>query len=85
MVREQTPTSPWSSATFTPTAGPDRYNPQTRTWDDPLPLPPEVVRSVRNGNHGFYDPELNAYFCHFASDSSDNGTMWAYRYKKPKS
>ena len=33
---------------------------------------------------GFYDPDLNAYSCHFASDSSDNGTMWAYRYKNPK-
>ncbi len=60
------------------------YDPRTKTWADPLPLPPQVSKSIRNGNHGFYDPELNAYFCHFAGDSSDNGTMWAYRYKKAK-
>jgi len=53
-------------------------------WADPLPLPAEVVKGIRNGNSGFYDPELNAYFCHFASDSSDNGTTWVYRYKKAK-
>src|SRR5207248_11443617 len=58
------------------------YHPETNTWTDPLPIPPEVVKAIRNGNHGFYDPELNAYFCHFASDSTDNGTMWVYRYKR---
>jgi hypothetical protein len=60
------------------------YNPETNTWADPLPLPVEVVKSIRNGNYGFYDPELNAYFCHFASDSADDGTMWVYRYKNSK-
>jgi hypothetical protein len=60
------------------------YDPRTMTWADPLPIPAEVVKSIRNGNHGFYDPELNAYFCHFAGDSTDNGTMWAYRYRKGK-
>jgi len=57
------------------------YDPKTNAWSDPLPLPPEVIKSIRNGNYGFYDPQLNAYFCHFASDSADDGTMWAYRYK----
>ena len=42
------------------------------------------MKSIRNGNYGFYDPELNAYFCHFAGDSSDNGAMWVYRYKNGK-
>ena len=60
------------------------YNPETNTWADPLPLPAEVVESVRNGNYGFYDPVLNTYFCHFASDSADDGTMWAYRYKNER-
>jgi hypothetical protein len=58
------------------------YNPETNAWADPLPLPENVVKAIRNGNYGFYDPELNAYFCHFAGDSNDNGTMWVYRYKK---
>lgn len=58
------------------------YNPETNTWADPLPLPPEVAKAIRNGNFAFHDPELNAYFCYFASDSTDDGTMWVYRYKK---
>ena len=24
----------------------------------------------------FFDRELNAYFCHVAGDSNDNGVMW---------
>jgi hypothetical protein len=58
------------------------YDPATNAWADPLPLPDDVVESIKNGNYGWYDPRLNAYFCHFASDSADDGTMWAYRYKK---
>jgi hypothetical protein len=58
------------------------YDPETNTWADPLPLPAEVGKSIRNGNYGFYDPELNAYFCHFAGDSTDDGVMWAYRYRR---
>lgn len=57
------------------------YDPETNTWADPLPLPPEIVKSIKNGNYGWYDSKLNAYFCHFASDSTDDGTMWTYRYK----
>jgi hypothetical protein len=58
------------------------YDPQANRWADPLPIPPEVIKTIRNGNFGFYDPELNAYFCYFANDSQDEGTMWAYRYKR---
>jgi hypothetical protein len=58
------------------------YDPETNTWADPLPLPPVVVKGIKNGNFGFHDPELNAYFCYFASDSRDDGSMWVYRYKK---
>jgi hypothetical protein len=60
------------------------YNPETNAWADPLPLPAEVVKNIRNGNYGFYDSELNAYFCHFAGDSADDGTMWVYRHRKAK-
>lgn len=58
------------------------YDPQTNTWADPHPLPAEVVKAIRNGNFGFYDPVLNVYFCYFAGDSADDGTMWVYRYKR---
>jgi hypothetical protein len=58
------------------------YDSETNTWAEPLPLPAEVVKGIRNGNFGFYDPELQAYFCYFAGDSRDDGNMWVYRYKK---
>ncbi len=58
------------------------YDPATNTWAEPLPLPPEVAKIDRNASSAFYDPELNAYFCHFAGDSSDNGAIWVYRYKR---
>ena len=60
------------------------YDPETNTWADLLPLPPEVAAEIKNGNYGAYDPDRNAYYCHFAGDSTDDGTMWAYRYKAPK-
>ncbi len=59
------------------------YDPVANSWADPLPLPDEVVKSIKNGNFGFHDPKLNVSFCYFASDSNDNGTMWVYRYRKP--
>lgn len=58
------------------------YDPEANAWADPLPLPADVTKAIKNGNSGFYDPESNAYFCHFANDSADDGTVWAYRYKK---
>lgn len=57
------------------------YDPIANTWADPLPLPTEVTKAIKNGSFGFYDRELNATFCYFAGDSSDEGTMWVYRYK----
>lgn len=60
------------------------YDPKTNAWAEPLPLPDEVVKSIRNGNFGFFDPVLQAYFCYFAGDSNDDGTMWVYRHKKPE-
>lgn len=58
------------------------YDPKANAWADPLPLPTAAAKAVRNGNYGFYEPGLNAYFCHFAGDSSADGVMWAYRYKR---
>ena len=43
---------------------------------------PAELKSVRECGHGFYSPEVNAHFFYMAGDSNDNGTMWAYRYKK---
>jgi hypothetical protein len=31
--------------------------------------------------HAFYDSDLNAYLCHAATDSDDNGVMWVYRHE----
>jgi hypothetical protein len=47
-----------------------------------LPLPADVTKAIRNGNFGFHDPELNVTYCYFAGDSTDEGTLWVYRYKK---
>ena len=57
------------------------YNPETNAWAEPLTTPKGLGYDAGTGN-GFYDPELNAFFCHFAGDGVPNGTMWAYRYKK---
>jgi hypothetical protein len=47
-----------------------------------LALPSEVVNAVSYPAHNaFYDPELNVYFLYIATDSTDNGVMWAYRYR----
>lgn len=59
------------------------YSPDADSWSS-QPLSSEVLSSVGYASfNAFYDPELNAYFCHAATDSEDNGVMWAYRYKNP--
>ena len=41
-----------------------------------LRLPTEVVEAVGYPSHNaFYDLQLNAYFCHIATDSKDNGVI----------
>jgi hypothetical protein len=57
------------------------YDPNTNSWADPIPFPADVPKFQFAANTVF-DPELNAYFCHVAGDSSDNGVMWVYRYKR---
>jgi hypothetical protein len=63
------------------TPGVFTYNPQTNTWAAPLPFPGDGPK-FRFAANTCYDRELNAYFCHVANDSSDDGVMWVYRYKK---
>jgi hypothetical protein len=57
-------------------------DPATNTWAErSLPLPARGPSLSRCWN-GFYSPELNAHFFHVAGDSNDDGTVWAYRYRK---
>ena len=57
------------------------YDPETNSWAAPIPFPADGPKFQFAANT-CYDRELNAYFCHVAGDSSDNGIVWAYRYKK---
>ena len=57
------------------------YDPKTNSWAEPLPFPADGPKFQFAANT-CYDRELNAYFCHVAGDSNDNGVMWAYRYKQ---
>ena len=56
------------------------YNPKTNSWAEPIPFPADGPKFHVAANT-FFDRELNAYFCHVAGDSNDDGVMWAYRYK----
>ncbi len=56
------------------------YDPEADSWTSRA-LPDEMLDSVSYPSfNAFYDPALDAYFVYVASDSGDNGTMWAYRY-----
>ena len=57
------------------------YDPKANSWADPVPFPADVPK-FHNAANTFFDRELNAYFCHVAGDSKDDGVMWVYRYKK---
>lgn len=57
------------------------YNPKTNAWADPLPFPVEGPKFQFAANTCF-DRELNAYFCHVAGDSRDDGVIWVYRYQR---
>lgn len=57
------------------------YDPNTNSWADPIRFPADGPKFQYAANT-FFDRELNAYFCHVAGDSNDNGVMWVYRYKK---
>lgn len=58
------------------------YDPKTNAWNEaPLALPAEVPGQCWNA---FYDPELNLHFFHLARDSTPDGVIWVYRYKRAK-
>ena len=57
------------------------YDPAANAWaDKPVALPEKMARC----KNAFYDPELNAHFVHAANDSREDGSVWAYRYKRPR-
>jgi hypothetical protein len=62
-------------------AGIHVYDPETNVWADPLPFPKEGPM-FRFAANTCYDRELNAFICHAAGDSDDNGVIWVYRLKK---
>ena len=58
------------------------YDPNANAWaDEALPVPDKLGRN-RQAKNGFYDPELSVVFIHSAGDSEDDGTIWAYRYRR---
>jgi len=57
------------------------YDPKTNSWADPLPFPADGPKFGFAANT-CYNRELNAYLCHVAGDSNDNGVVWVYRFKK---
>jgi len=60
------------------------YDPNSNAWaDDALAIPEKLGRDGQMKN-GFYDPALGVVFLHTAGDSRDDGTIWVYRYKRPK-
>jgi hypothetical protein len=63
------------------TTGVQVHDPKTNSWADRLPFPSDGPR-FRFAANTCYDRKLNAYFCHVAGDSDDNGVLWVYRYKK---
>ena len=73
--------SPFSSRRLPHERGGEPYDPKTNSWADPLPFPADGPKFQYAANT-FYDRESNAYFCHVAGDSKDDGVMWVYRYKK---
>ena len=57
------------------------YDPAANAWSAQVkPLPkPGLSTACTNA---FYDPGTNAHYFHAAGDSSDNGSMWVYRYRR---
>ena len=58
-----------------------RVRPEDELLGRPDPFPADGPKFHFAANT-FFDRELNAYFCHVAGDSRDDGVMWVYRYKK---
>jgi hypothetical protein len=58
------------------------FDPETKSWSDPVPFDAAFKSQLKETNAAFYDPELKVIFVYSAGDSRDDGIMWAY---KPKS
>jgi hypothetical protein len=56
------------------------YDAEKNAWAEGTPLPEKL--SKKSMKNGYFDPRLNAVFLHSAGDSVDNGTIWAYRFRK---
>ncbi len=58
------------------------YHPEANKWE----VVAEDVKQLNRDRNptwtGYFDPVLNAHIMHTASDGGDNGTMFAYRYKR---
>jgi len=55
------------------------YDPEKNEWTtDPLPLSPWRGQC----KNAFYAPDLNVYIFYSAGDSADDGSIWAYRYRR---
>jgi hypothetical protein len=57
------------------------YDPKANAWLESLRFPSDGPRFSFAANTCF-DSQLNAYFCHVAGDSRDDGVVWVYRYKR---
>lgn len=57
------------------------YDPNSNSWSAPIPFPTSAPKFHFAANT-FFDRELNAFFCYVAGDSSEDGVMWVYRYKR---
>ena len=76
---------------FTKSAGPNgtnynqtgifAFDPETKTWREPIPFDAAFNSQLRETNAAFYDPELGVIFIYSAGDSRDDGVMWAYKLK----
>jgi hypothetical protein len=59
------------------------YLPEANKWETVAEKPPAYdVKAIDPHWSGFYDPVLNVHFLFVGTDGRENGTMWAYRYKR---
>ncbi len=63
------------------TPGVFAYDPVANAWEAPRRLPAGGPK-FRHAANTFYDRESNAFYCHVAGDSADDGVIWAYRHKR---
>ncbi|MBL8024833.1 MAG: T9SS type A sorting domain-containing protein [Fibrobacteres bacterium] len=64
---------------FTNTKSTYIFEPETNRWISAIPFPYEYKKVLKLNNAPFYDNELGVHFIYTASDSRDDGIMWAYK------